>query len=369
LLVAGHIAKDIHIKIGDSNRLPKEFKKLLKISVPVSMISDILGEKWSFEEVLTILKDSAIEPISYSYGGRGPNVAYGAALLEACVELVSFVGEDFDKQYPGFFDGGYRTHLRKAGVNVSEVAVESDKLHNINEDEHDRGIVAIRTKEIPSIYCVKDSFGTDFYLIDDLKGAHTHAANGPIPKLLVRRCDGVFVTSNEPPFNLRLIDYAFLLGKKVFFDVAAYGTTSQYLKEVIPKCDTIFGNTFEMVLVMKAFNASDVTELFHVSADISTIIVEDKIACTLKIHQREWESPLKVGPLRVERRVSSVGCCDGIAAGYVALRSQGYDLLTAAKAGLVECASVWRMEGVQEGMLDKPQLFQRLNDNFIPIQK
>jgi len=166
-----------------------------------------------------------------------------------------------------------------------------------------------------------------------------------------------------------LINYAFQQGKEVFFDVAAYGTTSQYLKEVIPKCNTILGNTYEISLVKKAFNVADMRELFHISPNISTIIVEDKIACTIKIYQKEWQRPVKIGPVNVEKRVSSVGCCDGIAAGYLALYLQGYDVITAAKAGLIQCANIWQVEGVQEGMLNKQRLLHKLKENSIPVKE
>lgn len=367
-LVAGHIAKDIHIKIDDSNSLPKKFKKLFKDSTPISMVSNVLGKKGSFKDVLNVIERNAIEPSSYSYGGRGPNVAYGAALLGAKIELIGFVGEDFDKQYPGFFNGGYKTHLKKAGVKVNELAIEPNEMHSIKEEKHEHGILAIKTREIPSIYCVKDSHGTDFYLIDDLKGAHVHATDSPTPKQLINRYDGIFVTSGEPSFNRRLIDYAFQQGKEVLFDVAAYETTSQYLKEVIPKCNTILGNTYEIGLVMKALHLNDIHQLFRISPNVSKTIVEDKIACTIKIYQKERQTPVEIGPINVDKRVSSVGCCDGIAAGYLALYSQGYDVITAAKAGLIQCASIWQVEGVQEGMLNKQQLFQRLEEDFILVK-
>jgi len=368
-VVAGHIAKDIHIKIDESDSLPKEFEKLFKVSTPISMIGNVLGKGWSFKKVLNVIERNAIKPISYSYGGRGPNVAYGAALLGAQIELIGFVGEDFDKKHPGFFDGGYKTHLKKVGVEVNELAIEPNELHNINEEKHEHGVLAIKTKQIPSIYCIKDSYGIDFYLIDDIKGAHVHATDSPTPKQLINRYDGVFITSGEPSFNRRLIDYAFQQGKEVLFDIAAYGTTSQYLKEVIPRCNTILGNTYEIGLVMKALNLNGIRQLFRISPNVSKIIVEDKIACTIKIYQKKRQTPLEIGPINVDKRVSSVGCCDGIAAGYLALYSQGYDAITASKAGLIQCASIWQVEGVQEGMLNKQQLFQRLEEDFILVNE
>ena len=369
MLVAGHIAKDIHIEIGDSNKLPNEFKKLLRISTPVSMIGDVINKRWSFEHVLDVLKDNATEPVSYSYGGRGPNVAYGAALLGAHTELIGFVGEDFDKQYPGFFDGPYREHLKKAGVNVRELVIRPDELLSINEEEHEHGVMVIRAKETSSIYCIRDSYGIDFYFIDDVKGAHVYATSSPIPKRLINRYDGVFVTSGEPAFNRRLIDYAYQRGKEVFFDIAAYETTTEYLRSVIPKCNTVLGNTYEIDLVKSTFDLNDIHELFHISPNLLTIIVEDKIACTIEVHQKGSRRPVKIGPVYVQERISSVGCCDGMAAGYLALYSQGHDIINAAKAGLLQCSNIWQVEGVQEGMLDREQLFHKIRENFIPFEE
>lgn len=89
-VVAGHIAKDIHIKIDESDSLPKEFEKLFKVSTPISMIGNVLGKGWSFKKVLNVIERNAIKPISYSYGGRGLNIAYRASLRGALIELIGF---------------------------------------------------------------------------------------------------------------------------------------------------------------------------------------------------------------------------------------------------------------------------------------
>ena len=364
-LVAGHIAKDIHIKIRDNNKLPKVFHRLFKNSTPISKVDEVLGEEWTFKKVLATLRRHMIAPVFYSYGGRGPNVAYGTALLGAAVELIGFVGEDFDKPYPGFYDGGYRTHLEKAGVTINELVLEPDELAAINEENHNHGILVFKGKEIPTIYCIKDLNGIDFYFIDDIKGAHTLATRSHIPKQLVNNCEGVFITSGERSFNSRLIDYAYQKNREIIFDVGAYNTTSLYLKEIIPKCNIILGNKYEINLVKQAFNINDISELFHLSSDIATIILEDKIACTAEIYEQKRTDSIRIATMEVKKRVSSIGCCDGIAAGYLSFHAQGYDNVVAVKAGLIECQSIWQVEGVQEGMLNKHQLFPKLKNAII----
>jgi len=359
-LAAGHIAKDVHVKILDSNRLPREFRRLFKRSIPVSKVPQALGSTWTFDEVLNTLKKHVVSPVAYSYGGRGPNVAYGAAKLGAAIELIGFVGEDFNKRYPGFYDGGYRTHLRKAGITIHETRLDPAELDTLQDEMGMHGVLALKGKEIPSVYCVKDVRGNDFYFIDDIKGAHTLASRSPIPKRLIDEYDGLFVTSGEISFNTRLIEYASDREKEVIFDIAAYGTTSSYLRKVVPRCNVILGNSFEIGLVERAFQLDGIGQIFDHSTNLSSVVLENKISCTATLYRRSLKAPLRMGPTQVNRRVSSVGCCDGIAAGYLALHAQGYDDTTALRAGLLLAASVWTKEGVQEGMLSKRQLEMKL---------
>lgn len=356
-IVAGHIAKDIHIKIRDCNLLPNEFTQLLKNSTPISRINEILGKDWTFDRVLNLLKGHMISPISYSYGGRGSNVAYGAAILGAAVELIGLVGDDFDTNYPDFYDGGYRTHLTNAGVKIKEISLSLNEINTIIEEWHNHGILKIKDKEIPTIYCIKDMNGIDFYFIDDLKGAHIFADRSPIPKKTIEQYDGILLTSGEQKFNKRLISYSHELDKEIIFDIGAYNLTLDYLEEILPKCNTVFGNQYEIDLIKKSLHIKNVKELFDISSNIDKIIVANKIECIAKIYTYMKKDPIKIGPIKINKRVSSVGCCDGIISGYLGLHAQGYDTITALKAGLIQCSNIWQVEGVQEGMLNKEQLF------------
>lgn|GEM_PF-1130923 len=361
-LVSGNIAKDVHVKVKSFSCLPPVFKKIWKDCTPISKVPEILGSGWSFEKVMEYIDEKALSPFSYCYGGRAPNVAYGAALLGATVELVTLVGGDFDKQYPAFYDGSYRVHLKKAGVIINDLKATIADLSNIVENSLNHGILAFEGKEIPTIYCIKDLKGNDLYFVDDQNGVQTLANNCPIPKQLILQYDGVFVTSGERAFNRKLIDYAHRKNREVIFDVGAYDLTDGYLQEVIPKCTKIFGNKFEMALVKQALEINTISELFEVCPEVSMVVLEDKIACSLKMFER-GRRPVVVGPITPRKRVSSVGCCDGIATGYLALYSLGFDNLTAINAGLLQCASIWEVEGVQEGMLSQQRLFELIEQS------
>ncbi|MEM3026714.1 MAG: hypothetical protein QXP19_04270, partial [Thermoproteota archaeon] len=53
---------------------------------------------------------------------------------------------------------------------------------------------------------------------------------------------------------------------------------------------------------------------------------------------------------------SSIGCCDGIAAGILFGLQKGLTLEESCRIGLLEAFSIWRVEGVQEGMLSISEL-------------
>ena len=354
-LVAGHVARDVHIRIDDCDKLPAPFKRLTKVSTPVSALEEVLGTGWDLERVLEVVEKRSVAPVECSYGGRGPNVAYGAALLGAKVELVGFVGEDFDRPYPGFYDGGYRTHLERAGVLLRETRVEPEEVGAI---DCDCGIFVVEGRETPAIYCVEDLAGRDFYLIDDVRGAHVFASKARIPEGLVRESSGVFVTSGEPEFNSRLIECARRMEKDVLFDLGAYRLSPEYLAEVVPKCTVVMGNRYEIELVKRALGLGDVRQLLGASDSLELVVEIDKIACTATLHG-EWGAK-KIGPVEARERVGSVGCCDGFAAGFLAFYSLGQSLEICALAGLIECASVWRVRGVQEGMLGRDEMLTEL---------
>ncbi|MBM1155090.1 hypothetical protein DRN94_004375 [archaeon] len=354
-LVAGHVARDVLIRIDDCDKLPRPFKKLLKVSTPVSKLEETLGPGWNLDRVLEVLEERSIAPICCSYGGRGPNVAYGAALLGARVELVGFVGEDFGRPYPGFYDGSYREHLERAGVVLREIRVEPGDLDKI---DCNCGLFVVEGRETPTVYCIEDLAGRDFYLIDDVRGAHVFASTARVPEDLVEESSGVFVTSGEPEFNSRLIESARSRGKDVLFDLGAYRLTPEYLAEVVPKCSIVMGNEYEIEFVERVLGFKDPIEMLEEYDSLELVVEIDKNSCTAVLYGEDGAR--RLGPVEVRDRVSSVGCCDGFAAGFLAMYSLGYDLEVCALAGLVECSSVWRVKGVQEGMLKKEELFREL---------
>ncbi len=378
IAVSGSPGKDVQVKIDTVKKLPSPFRRHIKRTVGFSKISEAYGREWNMDRVFKVLEERSVQPSYYSYGGRAPNVAYGIGRLGGEVRLITVFGDDFDKPYPGFYDGGYWTHLRNAGVRMDllEVEIPENIWRNPEEmrsylEESYRGLLdqydalRIKNKEIPTIVCAKDVTGVDFYYIDDIKGVSSVDLARPAPTKVIKDVEIVFVTSSEMPFMKEIILTADRLGKEVVVDIGSYGITPGYLRETVPHCDIIFGNNSEIQQVLDAFQVKNIPSLYERigGSDLKLVIVEDKIRGIVEVFFRDGDSRV-FGPIDINKKGNSVGCCDGIAAGFLSLYQRGSELDVCIQAGLMECAAIWEIETIHEKLLDRGELVSRYISQF-----
>ncbi len=378
VVVCGAPGKDVQIKIDDVKKLPPPFQKHLKRTVGYSKIPEAYGPEWSIERALEELNKRLVQPIYYSYGGRAPHVAYGIAKLGGKAVLVTVFGEDYDKEYDGFFGGGYWSHLKKSGVEMSLLEVEVPEelfkepaklreylLSKYGDEIHRASVLKVVGRETSTIVCVKDREGMDFYYIDDVRGASAIELGRPAPREVLGAGDIVFVTTSEASFMEDAVNVASQLGKEVMMDIAVYTLTHDIVRRILPKVHIVFGNPLELKFVTDAFGIKRVDEIFDVTDTglPKLVIQEDKFEGFIVALSREGEAA-KAGPIPLDKTGNSVGCCDGMAAGFLALYQRGADIEVCLKAGLVEAASIWEVEGVQEGMLSKEELVARYRKLF-----
>ncbi len=382
IAVVGTIGKDEQIKIESTTTLPASFKKYLKKSIPYSLIPEFYGEEWNVEKVLGYLRDKAIEPITYNYGGRCGHIAYQIALLGGDVRLLTTFGDDYNENYPGFFGGPYYDHLKKTGVDMKLLEVEVpqklwgkwDKVRehlnsNYSPEILNADTLIVKDKETMTIVCNKDAKGIDWFFIDDINGASPVEEGRPIPiGILDKKTDIVFITSAEEAFMTGCAKEGAYLGKEVVIDVGSYGVTPNYLKTVVPITEIVFGNPSEIKQILDAYKIKAPEQIFDVTGTNKprVIIVEDKITGTAQILQRNADS-IRIGPIKLNKSGNSIGCCDGIAAGFLSLYQRGFDLVESIYAGMTVMSSIWEVSGVQEGMLNKQQLLERLPQKFPEI--
>lgn len=378
IAISGAPGKDIQIKIDSIENLPSPFHKYLRRTLAYSQIPEAYGAEWNVERVFKELEKHSVQPIYYSYGGRSPHIAYGVAKLGGDVSLIAEFGDDLDKPYPGFFGGGYWSHLSESGVKMQLMKVKipeslwhsPEKMGEYLKKQYapkiyQASILQVLGRETSTIVCCKDRSGIDFFYIDDIKGASSIEVSRPSPREVIAKVDIVFITTAERQFMEDMVLTATQLKKEVLMDVGSYGVTADFLRKTIPLAKIIFGNPSEIKQVCEAFQVKNVDEIFNATRTKfpEAIILEDKINGSAQIYTRKG-GKTAVGPIPLNKTGNSIGCCDGIATGFLALYQRGFDLQTCVRAGLTLCASIWEVEGVQEGMLDKPAFCERFNTYF-----
>ncbi|NHV99491.1 MAG: hypothetical protein HA496_07560 [Thaumarchaeota archaeon] len=357
ILVVGSSGKDEHFKIGSFYRLPSVFHAFLKKTIPVSRMSELLGPEWDRSRVYGLLESNSLSPVKYSYGGRAPHVAYGVARLGGRVRLVTTFGRDYDHPYPGFFNGGYYSHLAKSNVDMKTAIVEdSSKIGFLSSEVLNAGVWIVMDKTTSTITCVKDVENNEFFIIDDVEGASGVEKLRPVPEPELESAGILFVTSSETPFMKSFILAARRRGVDVVVDIASYGVTEDYVETMVPNSKIILGNYNEIKQATDLLGLKNIREVFTLGSEYpEAIVLEDKMTGLVEIHHRDGKSS-RVGPIPPEKTGSSIGCCDGIAAGILFGLQRGLTLEESCRIGLLEAFSIWRVEGVQEGMLSIGEL-------------
>ncbi|RLG69447.1 hypothetical protein DRN93_00050 [archaeon] len=379
--VVGAVGIDEHIKIEDVRYLPSPFKKYIKKTLAYSQIQEVYGPEWTVEKVFGELKERAIEPVIYSYGGRAPHVAYGLAKLENKASLVTTFGGDYNEAYPGFFGGGYLEHLIRAGVEIQhreigipekiwrKPEIEDYLKEKLGKELYEIGVLVVINKKTSKITCVKDKKGNDFFYIDDINGASIVEKWREAPTQLISNSDMVFITSSETSFMQRNAKEAYTQGKRLLVDIGSYGITSEYIKEVVPKAEIIMGNPYEIEQILQTDSLKSIEEIFTIDTKYPKyILIENKIEGYVDIYAR-GEIKKRIGPVKLQKKGNSVGCCDAIATGVISGIANKIDIETSVAIGLLEASSVWDVEGVQEGMLDKNGLIKRAKENIDRLGK
>lgn len=357
IIVVGSSGKDEHFKIRSFYGLPKVFHPFLKKTIPVSRISELLGSEWDRNKVYGLLEVNSLTPVSYSYGGRAPHVAYGVARLGGRVRLITTFGRDYDHPYPGFFDGGYYSHLANNNVGMRTAVIEdSSRTSFLSKDVLNSGVWIVMDKTTSTITCVKDVENNEFFIIDDVEGASGVEKFRPVPESEFESASILFVTSSETQFMKSSILAARRRSIDAVVDIASYGVTEDYVEIMVPNSKIILGNHNEIKQTVDLLRLKSIEEIFTLGSEYpEAIVLEDKMTGLIEIHHRDG-SCSRVGPVPPEKTGSPIGCCDGIAAGILIGLQKELPLEESCRIGLLEAFSIWRVEGVQEGMLSISEL-------------
>jgi len=347
--VAGHLGKDKLYK------LDKSLFEVLGPSCPTeeSIKFTQIERKFGIspEELTRKLGENSIY-VRWSYGGRAGNVSYQIALLGGRPILITEVGRDFSVKYPGFWDGSYKEHLRKNGVSLRLTEIEREEELE-SKDQSSTGVLLVRDKELAEIVCVTDVNHKNLFFINDLTAATALAEMRKVPVKLLEEVDAVFVTSGSHKFNSALMKVARELGKEIYWDVGFFDLNERYVRDSVALVDTIFCNSVELgrICELSGYSVAELTKSCR-------LVVHEKTKGKAIVYDDGRE--MGFGPLKIGKKVSPIGCCDGFSAGFTFFDLQRRPLEECVLAALIISASVYGYEDVQTGMLSRSEIERKI---------
>lgn len=382
--IVGHIGRDLHLYVEDIEVINERLKDYIYGGLLFSEITNILQIQ-SLKDFISLLRNESRNKQEYGYGGRAGHISYQLGLLGYKPKIVCEVGSDYNRKYPGFYDGGYLEHLAKAGVDtkVLELRIVPDNLknqrnfddfimRNYRERINEYGILLVNNKELPLIICVYDKMKRSIFFYDDTKSPTQIQRFRPAPIELLKKTDFIFITSAEDTFCSKVSREGQLLDKKVVMDVGSQNWRPEILKNTLFNINVLIANPNEIKGIFSLFNlkGNDFYELFRIlRKNIEVIIVHDKQKLTTAFYDRDMFSkesnlPRNIGPIKTKIRVNNIGCSDGFASGFLGFYCKGLEIIDCVRAGMIISASVWEGVDVHKQLLTKESFFKRFKESW-----
>jgi sugar/nucleoside kinase (ribokinase family) len=377
----GYTVIDYSYQIASFDLLPRIFAKYTKRSIPFSKVPSLFGKEWNAEKVKDTITHFAKREVTGVFSGRAINIGFQIARLGGSVELITEVGEDFNSPLP-MHKLSYADHLKTVGINVHPFSIEFPEnmktcnskivrrnlLQRYGHQLLSAGVIMPLRMQTASVISISDYTGADIFFFDDVNSASEIARFRPIPVKLLEKLDAVIVSSGDRNFNQLVVNAAYKQGLQIFFDVGLFEPSPGYFRNLVSKSTIIFGNPKEINEVCKAFGCppSHPEQIFlHAkSTQLKYIVMVEKEMGKVSIFQKDPKKTLSVGPLIYKKSGTSVGVCDAITGGTIALYLLGYPIDISCRGGLVAGGAVWESDKIQEPMVDWEELIRRYAAEF-----
>lgn len=254
---------------------------LVSGSLAYDRIMDYPGlfkEHFHPEKVHVLSVSFLVDTLEESRGGTAGNIAYNLALLGEQPTLIASAGNDFEK---------YRAQFTKIGIDTESVQIESD----------------VPTAVAHVITDTTDSQISAFYLG---AMAHEYAKDVPSTADLAIVSPGNLTDMNELPKKYRERNIPF------FYDPGQQMTTlsSDALREAMQGAVAIFGNDYEINMMLRKLEWTKEELLQHVPVLVTTLGAEGSLIST---PEKEYQ----VAPVATEKAVDPTGAGDAYRAGFM----------------------------------------------------
>ena len=278
-------------------------------------------------EKLHILNVSFLmETFSRHFGGTGANQAYTLALLGFTPKLVATVGTDF---------GSYRSHLLKAGVDLSLVKKVKDKTATG---------WAMTDRDNNQVW--------GFY-----SGAMKQAAKLSLKDELTGK-DWLVITPNDPRAMVNYARQAVQANANYLYDPAVQipRFSRQELQLGIKAAKIIIGNDYEIALLLKNSGLTQDKILRH-SILISTGGAKGSLIMTRG-------EKILIPIAKAKKAVDPTGAGDAYRAGFLAGFIKGLELPVCGRMGALAAAYTVEKFGTQTHHFTLTQFKKRYKVNF-----
>lgn len=361
--------------------LPKVFTKYAKRSIPFSKVPSLFGKSWNIEKVRETITSIAKQPPSAEFSGRVVNIGFQIARLGGSVELITEVGEDFF-EHSSTLQYSYADHLKKVGISTHPLTVSFPKhmrtfnprivrrqlLHTYENQILRSGVLMVSCTRTASVISLSDQAGKDIFFFNETDNASRIAKFRPVPIELLEKLDGVVISSGDNDFNKLVADAAYTKGLDVFFDVGLFEPSPDFLRSMVMKSTIIFGNPQEIDEVCRSVGCSrnHPEQIFSRAkpSRLKYIIMVEKEKGKVSVLKRDAVKPFSVGPVIYQKTGNSIGVCDAITGGTIALFLRGYPIDISCKGGLIAGGAVWESDKIQESMVNWKELNRRYISQF-----
>ncbi len=218
-----------------------------------------------------------VDKLEESLGGTAGNIAYNLALLEEKPTLISCAGNDFEK---------YRQQFARLGIDTESVQIESDvptAVAHVITDAADNQITAFYAGAMSRQYVKELPDAVDLAII---------SPSNPIE-----------MAELPKKYRAREIPFFYDSGQQIT------GLSGDVLREAVPGATALFGNDYEIDMMLRKLEWTKEQLLQHVPILVTTLGAKGSIVTTP-------EKEYRVASVVADKAIDPTGAGDAYRAGF-----------------------------------------------------
>lgn len=263
------------------------------------------------------------------FGGTGANIARTASKLGVPVALSSFVGENFPEDY--------YLALKKDGISLND-------------------LVTVKNYLTPTCWIMSDREQNQVAIVD--QGPMEHTGKFPIRKYTVNNSKILHITTGNPDYYIKIIDYAKKLNKIIAFDPAQeihYIYNPKKFKYILQKSKYFFANENECKTALRYLGLKNAEDLLNFVEIF--ILTRGKNGSVIYTKEKDIKIPI----IKSKKIIDPTGAGDAYRAGFYAGLYRGKNLRECGIIGACVSSFVLESKGPQLNNISWKKVIERLD--------